>query len=85
MEAARLNQVIQFQKRVNHIDEIGNHTNTWENYYKCHATISNFSSRETDEGSQTLETEEFDCTVRSCNILKPLGGVDYRVVYDNAI
>ena len=43
MNIALLNERIVIQKNEVTVDENRNHTNTWEDYYSCHATISGSS------------------------------------------
>lgn len=38
MEVSLLNVRITFQKNDVAVDGIGNHKNTWADYYSCHAT-----------------------------------------------
>lgn len=40
MDIALMNVRILFQKNAVQTDKIGNHINTWEDYYSCHATVS---------------------------------------------
>ena len=40
MDVAAMNVRIMFQKNEAVSDAIGNHTDTWADYYSCHATIS---------------------------------------------
>ena len=40
MNISNLNVRIRFQKNAVVIDKIGNHTNEWQDYYSCYATVS---------------------------------------------
>ena len=40
MYISNLNVRITFQKNAVVIDKIGNHTNEWQDYYSCYATVS---------------------------------------------
>ena len=51
MEVSLLNVKITFQKNAVAVDGIGNHKNTWADYYSCHATVSG------EAGKQTSETD----------------------------
>ena len=51
MDIAAMNVRITFQKQDVVVDEIGNRSNEWTDYYSCFATISN-SSGKTDTESE---------------------------------
>lgn len=85
MDSAKLNRIVVFQKRCEDKDEIGNIINHWCDYYRCHATVSNFSSNESEYGAQTLERTECDFTIRSCEKVKCLNGIDFRLLYNGDI
>lgn len=62
MDVAAMNVRIMFQKNEAVSDSIGNHTNTWVDYYSCHATISDSqgkSSAESEAAGQTVDTTGF--------------------------
>ena len=40
MDISHLNKKITVQKNTVTVDELGNHLNTWEDFYSCHATVS---------------------------------------------
>lgn len=39
MDVALLNEKITFQKNSVEVDAIGNHKNSWSDYYTCHTTV----------------------------------------------
>ena len=49
MEVSLLNVRITFQKNGVAVDGIGNHKNTWADYYSCHATAGGEAGKQTSE------------------------------------
>ena len=49
MEVSLLNVKITFQKNAVAVDGIGNHKNTWADYYSCHATAGGEAGKQTSE------------------------------------
>ena len=49
MEVSLLNVKITFQKNTVAVDGIGNHRNTWTDYYSCHATVSGEAGKQTSQ------------------------------------
>jgi len=66
MNIALLNLRITFEKNAVVTDAIGNHTNTWEDYFSCYATISSESGSETEKAGQTIPASNGAFTVRYC-------------------
>lgn len=64
MNIGRLNVRITFQKNDVVIDEIGNHTNKWVDYYSCYASTSTKRGDEMSAIGQIVVSEELDFTVR---------------------
>ena len=67
--AGALNQRVTFQRQTVTVDDVGNHINTWSDYFSCWAcvsTISKLKVTEKDEAANTLEQERLDFTVRYC-------------------
>ena len=54
MDVTLLNVKITFQEAVVESDEIGNRTNTWKDYYTCHATVSGENGSEQNTAGQTV-------------------------------
>lgn len=82
MNSAKLDRKIMIQKRAEDIDEIGNHTFTWHDYYLCHATLSGMGGLQADRTAQQIEFKTMDFTIRSCEKIKPLNAIDYRLIYN---
>ena len=67
MNIALLNERIVIQKNEVTVDGIGNHTNTWADYYSCHATVSGSSeSAQKESAGQTVDESMVSFTVRFC-------------------
>ena len=66
MDVALLNQRIVFQKNAVITDSIGNHKNSWIDYYSCAATIGGESGKETSVAGTTVENTDITFTVRFC-------------------
>lgn len=66
MNVALMNLRITFQKNSVVTDAIGNHKNSWEDYFSCYATISGESGSEAEKAGQTVPTVNAAFTVRYC-------------------
>ena len=69
MEVSLLNVKITFQKNAVEVDGIGNHKNTWADYYSCHATVSGEAGRQTSESETAgivADESDISFTVRWC-------------------
>lgn len=87
MKVAGLNSRITFQKNSVVIDEIGNHNNSWVDFYACWAAISTskLSVKETQEAAQTLEQQKLDFIVRYCKQTAAINSTEYRIFFDEKI
>ena len=88
MEASLLNVKIVFQKNAVEVDGIGNHKNTWTDYYPCHATVSGEAGRqtsETDVAGIVADESDVSFTVRYCRKASVIDSTGYRVVFDGGI
>ncbi len=79
MHISAMNVRITFQKNSVVVDEIGNHTNEWVNYYTCYATASTKSGDEKEEGAVTKVTERLDFNVRYCSETARITPDKYRI------
>ena len=84
---AGMNERITFQKQDVIVDDIGNHTNKWSDYYSCWAAIatSRISTKEKEEAAQTLEQERLDFTVRYCPQVSTISSTEYRIAFKGHI
>ena len=88
MEVSLLNVKITFQKNAVAVDGIGNHKNTWADYYSCHATISDSqgkSSAESEAAGQTVAHPDISFTVRFCRKVKAVDTTGFRILWDGGI
>lgn len=88
MDVAAMNVRIMFQKNETVSDAIGNHTNTWSDYYSCHATISDSqgkSSAELEAAGQTVAHPDISFTVRFCRKVKAVDAMGFRILWDGGV
>jgi len=81
MNVALMNLRITFQKNTVVTDAIGNHKNTWEDYYSCYATISGESGSETEKAGQTVPSENKAFTVRYCEETAAVSTDGFRICF----
>lgn len=85
MEIGLLNVRITFQKNAVVVDGIGNHKNTWADYYSCHATVSGEGGNEKAAAGLTVEESDISFTVRYCKKAAEVTMDGYRVKFGDAI
>lgn len=85
MDIAMLNKKVTFQKNTVVTDEIGNHTNSWADYYTCMATVSGEGGDERLDAGTTVDKVDLSFTVRYCNATKVITTTGYRVVMDEVL
>lgn len=85
MEIALLNTRITFQKNETVVDDIGNHTNGWEDYYNCHATVSGEGGTETSVAGIIVDNSDVSFTVRFCKKALAVTNTGYRILFDGEI
>ena len=49
MEIARMNERITIEKNTVVVDKIGNHVNTWEEYFSCYTYASTYEAQESGD------------------------------------
>lgn len=81
MDIALMNVKISVQKNTVVTDEIGNHKNTWLDYYSCHATVSAESPKENTSAGVVVDDGKLDFTIRWCRCLDEMNITGYRVVF----
>ena len=84
MEIAALNEKITIQKQTTTVDSVGNHINTWTDYFTCYATVGGEESSvsgETEIAGQTIEDGKTSFTVRWCSELEDISATGYRIVF----
>ena len=85
MDISHMSIKITIQKNSVVTDSIGNHINTWTDWYTCHAAVSGENG--SSKGSESLKAGALsdhagtDFTVRWCDKTKCLTTDGYRVVF----
>ena len=88
MHVALMNEKVTFQKNTVIIDAIGNHKNSWEDFYTCHATIGGeglASSKEKDAVGTVVEDVGMTVTVRYCKKASEIGSTTHRLIFQGEI
>lgn len=85
MEISLLNARITFQKNTTIVDEIGNHTNEWTDFYKCHATVSGEGGAETSVAGVIVDDSDLSFTVRFCKKALEVTNTGYRIQFNGEI
>ena len=82
---ARFNSRITFQKNTLAVDKHKNHTNTWTDYYSCHAYASTYQY-DHEDGDEVIKQEQtIHFEVRYCSELQALNTTQYRIIFDGHI
>ena len=74
----KLNERITIEKSTVVTDKVGNHRNTWEEYFTCFAYASTYQAQE-EEGEVTAEQKSVVFTVRWCSETRNLTSTGYRI------
>ena len=82
MNVALLNVRISLLKHTVITDEIGNHTNSWEDYYSCAATVGGEYGQEKEAAAQTVDHGDITFTVRSCEKADAVKSDEFRILFD---
>ena len=88
MDIAAMNVRITFQKQDVVVDEIGNRSNEWTDYYSCFATISNSSGKtdtESEGAGTTLDELDIGFSVRFCQKAFAVNSTGYRIIWNGAV
>ena len=85
MNVALLNVRITIQQQSTTVDAVGNHKNTWTDYFSCAATVSGESNSETEDAGTVVDNTHADFTVRYSSETAVLTPVNYRIVIDEQI
>lgn len=81
MDIALLNVKIQIQQNEIVVDEIGNHKNTWKEYYSCFATVSGEGGSEKSIAGLIVEDSDISFTIRYCKTVEALDITKHRVLF----
>lgn len=85
MDIALMNVRILFQKNVVKTDKIGNHTNAWEDYYSCYATVSGEGGTEKTVAGLVVDDSDISFSVRYCGLVSKVDSSGYRIIFNDAI
>lgn len=85
MDIALMNVRILFQRNVVKMDKIGNHTNTWEDYYSCYATVSGEGGTEKTAAGLVVDDSDISFSVRYCRLVSKIESTGYRILFDGSI
>ena len=81
MDIALLNVKIQIQQNEVVVDEIGNHKNTWKEYYTCFATVSGEGGTEKSVTGLIVDDSDISFTIRYCKAVETLDITKHRVLF----
>lgn len=85
---ALLNERVSFLKNAVATDAVGNHTNVWDEYYSCFATVGGegmAGSKEEEIAGTTVEDAAMTVTVRYCEKTAAVTSTGYRVLFRGGI
>ena len=85
MNIGLLNTKIKIQKAVVIIDDIGNHTNTYVDYYECFATVSSEGQGEANDAGQVVDEGKMNFTIRWCDLASKIDTTNFRVIMGESI
>ena len=85
MNIALLNTRITIQQQTTTVDTIGNHINTWQDYYTCAATVSGETNGETEEAATTVDDTNACFTIRYCALVSAITNTNFRVDFDGQL
>ena len=85
MDISKLRSRITIQHSEVVTDAIGNHTNTWVDYWFCAAYANLAFGKEYGAAGQTLGSDTLVFEVRWCERLRDLDGTKFRILFGGAI
>ena len=85
MEIAALRVKIMFQRQEAVADGIGNHTNRWEDYFACRATVGGEGGTEKAVAGTTVEDADISFTVRFCRAAEAVSSSGFRIVFQGEL
>ena len=78
MESARMNERLTIEKNTTGVDKIGNHVNTWAEYFSCYTYASTSEAQESGD-AVTEENRSVPFSVRYCRETAAGTSPGYRV------
>lgn len=88
LNVSLMNEKVTFQKNVVVTDAIGNHKNSWEDFYTCHATIGGegmASSKEKEAAGTIVEDVGMTVTIRYCRKASEIDSTTHRIIFRDEI
>ncbi len=85
MDISKLRSRITIQHSEVVKDAIGNHINTWTDFYSCAAYANLASGKEYGAAGQTLDSDTLVFEVRWCVLLRDLDSTKFRVLFGGAV
>lgn len=85
MDIALMNVRILFQKNAVQTDKVGNHTNAWEDYYSCYATVSGEGGTEKTAAGLVVDDSDICFSVRYCRLVSKIDSTGYRIIFGGSI
>lgn len=81
MNIAKLNERVVIQENTVNVDRVGNHINTWTDYFSCHATVSAESPKENTEAGVVWDDSKIDFTLRWCDKTAAITSTGFRLLF----
>lgn len=85
MEISKLRSRITIQRSEVVTDAIGNHANSWVDFWSCAAYANLASGKEYGAAGQTLGSDTLVFEVRWCERLRDLDSTKYRILFSGNI
>ena len=85
MDIALLNVKITLQKNEVVTDSIGNHKNSWIDFYSCYATAGGESKGEVTSAGTINDNTDMDFTLRWCRNTANITTDGHRVIFNGEI
>lgn len=81
MKISLLNERITFERNAVVVDKVGNHKNTWTEYFTCYAYAgsSSYKQKESEEAGVIHSEDALVFSVRWCSELSDLTTTNYRI------
>ena len=67
------------------VDAIGNHKNTWSDYYTCYATVSAEAGKEQTDAGLVVDNSKIDFTIRWCEKTAGITSTGFRVSFNGEL
>lgn len=85
MKIELLNTRIVICKNAVIMDAIGNHKNTWSDYYTCYAAVSGEAGKEQSDAGLVVDDSKIDFTIRWCRLADGITSTGYRVRFNGEL